>query len=320
VPAYPGTAKGRDQWILARRGPRNRLDPGRPFAFHVEQERSSSGTTVEVATLFLTNRECPFRCLMCDLWQNTLMETVAPGNIPDQIEHALARLPFARQIKLYNSGSFFDPRAIPLEDYLPIARQVSGFEQVIVESHPAFLGGNCLRFREMIGRPLEVAIGLETAHPEVLDRLNKRMTLERFARAAEFLRRNRIELRVFLLVNPPFMEPRRAIDWVRRSILFAFEQGASVVSLIPTRKGNGAIEALLQSGDFSPPRLPEIESAQNFGLGLGRGRVFADLWELEPFAECPGCFSQRKERMRQMNLKQTVLPPVQCHCGTAGLE
>ena len=31
-----------------------------------------TGGCVDVATLFLTNRECPFRCLMCDLWKNTL--------------------------------------------------------------------------------------------------------------------------------------------------------------------------------------------------------------------------------------------------------
>ncbi len=70
-----------------------------------------------VATVFLTNRECPFRCLMCDLWRNTLTETVPVGAIPAQIDHALLRLPPAKQLKLYNSGSFFDPHAIPPQDY-----------------------------------------------------------------------------------------------------------------------------------------------------------------------------------------------------------
>jgi archaeosine synthase beta-subunit len=84
-----------------------------PYAYLVEDERTAAGEIVPTATIFLTNRECPWRCLMCDLWRNTITETVPAGAIPQQIDYALERLPAARQIKLYNSGSFFDPRAIP---------------------------------------------------------------------------------------------------------------------------------------------------------------------------------------------------------------
>ncbi len=115
---YPERTNERDRWILAQRenvgrSARSELDPQRPYAFLTEDERSASGEIVPVATVFLTNRECPWRCLMCDLWRNTLTETVPLGAIPAQIDYALARLAPARQIKLYNSGSFFDHRAIP---------------------------------------------------------------------------------------------------------------------------------------------------------------------------------------------------------------
>ena len=63
-----------------------------------------------------------------------------------------------------------------------------GFERVIVECHPAFVSERCVAFRHLLGGRLEVAMGLETAHPEVLEKLNKRMTLEQFAAAASFLR------------------------------------------------------------------------------------------------------------------------------------
>ena len=39
----------------------------------------------------------------------------------------------------------------------------------------------------MINGRLEIAMGLETVHPEVLRRLNKRMTLDDFERATTFL-------------------------------------------------------------------------------------------------------------------------------------
>src|SRR5207247_3572102 len=128
---------------------------------------------------------------------------------------------------------------------------------------------------------LEVAMGLETAHPQVLEKLNKRMTLDQFRRAAEFLRKNELALRVFILVKPPFLDETEALLWAKRSIDFAFDCGATVVSLIPTRFGNGALEALARRGEFSPPKLATLEAAVDYGVGLKRGRVFADLWGLE---------------------------------------
>src|SRR6266567_3834890 len=218
VYAYPDHNKERDDWILARRESikrvrRNNLDAQRPYAFLVEDERSASGEIVRMATIFLTNRECPWRCLLCDLWINTLTEAVPEGAIPAQIDYALSRLGPARQIKLYNSGSFFDRQAIPVADYGAIAAQLHPFERVIVESHPALIGGDCLRFRDLLNGQLEIAMGLETVHPVIAPQLNKRMTLDQFASAATRLRQNDIALRVFILVKPPFMEEGEAFHW-----------------------------------------------------------------------------------------------------------
>jgi 3-methyladenine DNA glycosylase/8-oxoguanine DNA glycosylase len=159
---------------------------------------------------------------------------------------------------------------------------------------------------------LEVAMGLEIAHPEILEKLNKRMSLDQFRRAADFLRAHEIGLRVFVLVQPPFVDEAGAMHWARRSIDFAFECGATVVSLIPTRLGNGALEALVLRGEFSPPKISTLESALDFGIGLQRGRVFADLWDLERFSDCPACFEPRRARLHQMNLAQVVRSPVEC--------
>jgi archaeosine synthase beta-subunit len=320
--SYPETRAERDAWILARRADlntgRDALDPLRPYAFFVEEECSASGEVAPVATVFLTNRECPWRCLMCDLWKNTLAETVPPGAIPAQINYALERLAPARQVKLYNSGSFFDVRAIPAQDYAAIAGRIDAFERVIVESHPALIGENCFRFRDGLAGRLEVAMGLETVHPEILERLNKRMTMDQFAAAATRLREQDIDLRVFILVKPPFMREEEALYWAERSLDFAFECGATAASLIPTRAGNGAMEELAAAGDFSRPRLATLEAAAAYGLALHRGRVFADLWDMKPAAECVHCYPARIARQQAMNLRQSVLDPIACvHCGVA---
>jgi hypothetical protein len=155
---------------------------------------------------------------------------------------------------------------------------------------------------------LEVAMGLETVHPEVLEKLNKRMTLDQFRRAAEFLRENDIALRVFVLLKPPFLDEAEALHWAKRSMDFAFDCGATAVSLIPTRLGNGALDALAERGDFSPPNLATLETALDYGIGLKRCRVFADLWDLEKFSDCRECFERRRARLHEMNLRQIAQP------------
>jgi hypothetical protein len=160
-------------------------------------------------------------------------------------------------------------------------------------------------------------MGLETAHPEVLEKLNKRLTLEQFRRAADLLRRQGVDLRVFILVQPPFLPPADAVDWAVRSVDFAFHCGAAVAVLIPTRFGNGALEALAAAGHFTPPRLATLEAALDRSLAPTRGRVFADLWNLEAFSDCPACFPARRARLEHLNREQTRCPPVVClRCGT----
>lgn len=312
---YPERASERDQWIVAQRPPRTALDPRRPYAFLAEHERASSGEVVPVSTLFLTNRECPWRCVMCDLWKSTLTDTVPLGAIPEQIEFALQQLPPARHIKLYNSGSFFDVQAIPPEDYSGIAAVLKPFERVIVESHPALIGERCLHFRDLLSAQLEVAMGLETVHPIALERLNKRVTLEQFAAAAEHLREKAIDLRVFVLVHPPFVRSDEVLHWAQRSLDFAFDCNATAVTLIPTRAGNGAMEMLQEAGAFTPPDLRTLEKTVEYGVALGRGRVFADLWEIDRIVTCMDCRSARIARLEHINLTQSLPPILACeHC------
>ncbi len=300
------------KWILSRRGDKNRIEISRPYDCMVEKERRPDGRIEDTAIVFLSNKECSFKCLMCDLWKNTLDDSVPPGAIPGQIEWALSRLPAARHVKLYNSGSFFDEKAIPRSDYREIARLVDDFGTVIVESHPRLIGERCLEFKDLISGKLEVAIGLETAHPGVLARLNKQMTLEDFETAVDFLKRNGMSSRAFILLRPPFMTEQEGVHWAKRSIDFAFDCGVDSCTVIPVRAGNGAMEELMKRGDFEMPDLASLEEVLDYGISQGRGLVFADLWDLELFSSCKTCFSGRYERLEQMNLTQAVLPKINC--------
>jgi radical SAM enzyme (TIGR01210 family) len=310
--AYPRPGAERTSWIMARRGRRNDVSPDRPYAFFTERERTVSGQIADVATIFLTNRECPWKCAMCDLWRNTTLESVEPGAIPRQIEFALAQLPAASVIKLYNSGSFFDSRAIPKSDWPSIARLCSRFEHVVVECHPLLINDSVLEFASLLQGTFEVALGLETCHPAALESLNKRINLADYERAAKFLIGASIGLRTFLLIQPPFIPRDEQSSWLKRSMDYALDCGSSVVSLIPTRTGNGALETLEELGLFSEPSITDLEQALEYGINLQRQRIFGDTWDLQRFSKCPVCLRGRIDRIQEMNLTQRMAEPIHC--------
>jgi radical SAM enzyme (TIGR01210 family) len=303
-----------DRWILEQRPPKPPADPWKPHAYFVEPEHIAEGIIEDVATLFLTNRECPFRCLMCDLWKYTTDRRVPDGAISRQIELALGNLPPAKHAKLYNAGNFFDAQAIPPGDHERIASLVASFRSVVIECHPLLVGACCLAFRDRLRPALQVAMGLETVHPGVLARLNKRMTLDDFEQATRFLTANGISVRAFILLRPPFLDEDEGIEWAKRSLDFAFAIGVECCSIIPVRGGNGAMERLAERGDFAPPRLESLEEVLEYGLSLRQGRVFADLWDVDKFYPCKECGPLRSARLQAMNLTQLVPPSVRCDC------
>jgi radical SAM enzyme (TIGR01210 family) len=258
---------------------------------------------------------------MCDLWQYTTTADTPAGAVPSQIAAARAALRNepapVTAMKLYNAGSFFDPRAVPEDDFPAVAESVAGLDRVVVESHPALVGRGVDRFLKAldaaaIGRTppaLEVAIGLETAHPQALDLLNKRFTITDFARSADTLRARGVTLRVFLLIRPPFVAASEQDDWLLRSVDTAFDCGAAVVSLVPTRAGNGTVEALASRGLFAAPTLDTIEHSLRLALGHARGRglVFADLWDLDRFSPSGKCSPDVRSRLNDMNLRQRIV-------------
>ncbi|MEZ6125180.1 MAG: radical SAM protein [Planctomycetaceae bacterium] len=306
-----------DAAVLAARGAKNTVDPMQPWHVLIEPELTADGTLEDVGTIFLTNRECPIRCVMCDLWKNTTAEIVPAGAIPAQISFALPQLKTAKHLKLYNSGNFFDPQAIPPADLSRIADMVNGFRTVIVENHPRMCGDACVRFAGEYDGQLEVAMGLETSHEPTLRWLNKRMTLQDFSRACEFLMAHDIRVRTFVLLRPPDTSEadgiRRALD----SLRFAFDLGVSCCTVIPTRSGNGLMDQLQKFGRFSMPEVASLETVLEEAISWRRGRVFGDVWDMDLFPACSHCRATRLDRIHHMNLTQTLPPPVRCdRCST----
>lgn len=270
--------------ILGAREPKSPPDPERAIDWLWETERGVRAPERRVLTVFLAGAECPFACLFCDLWKQTLDGPTPPGALPRQLRVALSgagAIPPEAAIKLYNASNFFDARAVPPEDDEALARLCDPFVRVTVESHPRRLGARCVAFAGRLSGRLEVAMGLETVHPGVLPFLKDGMTLADYEKAARWLCARDIGVRTFVLVGLPRVPEAEWVGWAVRSATFAAGCGVDRVSLIPLRADSAALGRLSRAGELPPVRREHVEAA----LAESRAALdaFGTLVEVDPW-------------------------------------
>ena len=308
-----------DRRIRALRPSKPFVDPFSAHGAVIDVERRPDGDTERALTIFLAGAECPFTCIFCDLWKYTTDTPTPQGALPAQIERTLNTLeqPWPERVKLYNASNFFDRRAVPMSDVPAIATLAAPFAGITVESHVNTIGPETVAFASQLAGRLEVAVGLETIHPVAAKHLNKRLDLARFDAAARFLAEHGIDLRVFVLLGAPFVPAEESVAWTVRSVEYAVERGAAVVSIIPVRGGNGEMERLQALGEFTPPALSQLEDALDDALRFTGTVVTADLWDAEQLPACDRCRSERIERLRRINLSgrsEARLACAVCEC------
>jgi len=314
------SASAVDRRIRSLRPPKAGVGAHRPLSPRLEEERRPDGKIEEALTVFITGAECPFTCSFCDLWQWTIDGPTPPGSLTNQLESVLQALdgPVPDRLKIYNASNFFDQRAVPSEDLVGIARLAASFKAVTVESHANTVGASTLAFARQIPGRLEVAVGLETIHPVAAANLNKRLDLARFDSTARFLSENGVDLRVFVLLGAAYIPAEESVRWTVRTVEHAVERGASVVSIIPVRGGNGEMERLQGLGHFTPPTLSQLEESLDLSLQFTNTVVTADLWDVERLPACEHCRAERVERLRRTNVNGRAEPRISCGvCGAA---
>jgi len=337
------------------------------MGFVRENEPDGQGGVVATRTYFLVGSECRYSCSMCDLWKYTLKESVTPlGSLVaqfDDLEQQCAsirqmeyELPLVRGeewLKLYNAANFFDERNVASLERQWIAERCARYSRVIVENHAALFQSKSvqqetLRFRDRLKGELEVALGLETIDPCAMKVLNKSMRLEQFEAAIDFLRRESIHSRAFILLGPPGTAAQEQKDWALKTCLQATRWGVGRSCVIPTRKGNGWTDLQFANGEWVPPKAEDLEDVLDELLisstiesrstpltSVVRPVYTVDLWDWELLTgPCKrrasseqivdsssswgmSCRTVRKHRLEQMNLLQEIVPRVyrdECLC------
>jgi len=221
--------------------------------YFTEERRRITSLTVILRTV-----GCRWRsCTMCGYWQEATEVTQA--DILAQLDQALTNSPHeAFILKIFTSGSFLDDRELSSETRRKIAQIVHTREQIkklIVETRPEFVSPEKLEDLQAVEN-LELALGLETADDFIRSSyINKGFSFEDYTRAAEIAADCGASVKTYLLLKPPFVSEKRAIEDVITSAQRIATYSSTISLNLCTVQRHTLLEALWRRAYYRPPWL-----------------------------------------------------------------
>jgi radical SAM enzyme (TIGR01210 family) len=248
------------------------MRPDMPRFVSYDQLRRTDGTVMGRKKVILMSGGCSVpTCTMCPFTnENNYGHHRAPGALLAQVDAVLARTPGEpdySMLALYNDGSFFAPREIPVDVRLAIAERVAaaGVTHLVVESLPQFITGKALApFVQRLGPvTLEIGVGLQSSDDLVRETLvNTRITRPVFERALTAMREHGVVPKIYLMIKPPFLTDGEAITDVVQSVAYVRALGVDGVTLCPTRVSRNTVAwQLYENGQYQPPNLWTVVEA-----------------------------------------------------------
>ena len=202
----------------------------RPLACWPGKERYGDAV-MDCLTVIFRTAGCSWnRCLMCSYRHERLDFAASSLSPADRIRSQLAwvmeqyRIADYGMIKIFTSGSVLDPREIPPDVLMEIARAFRG-KIVIAETRPEFVVEETLSplLAELDdgsrANPLYCAIGLETTNDAIREKcIRKGFTFRDFTDACSRARKCGAGIKAYLLHKPLFLTEREAFDDTNASI------------------------------------------------------------------------------------------------------
>jgi radical SAM enzyme (TIGR01210 family) len=222
---------------------------------------------LDCLTIIFKSGGCSWsKCRMCSYRH----ERFAEQSCEALLSHLRAQLAFVlaennpadfRMIKIFTSGSFFDPAEVPPAFLTDIAAAFRG-KLVIAETRPEFIRDETIRpFIDQLDdgswkMPLYFAIGLETSSDAIREKcIVKGFTFADFKKAAGTAHAAGAGVKAYLLHKPLFLTEKEALDDMQQSIRDAAEH-ADIISMNPcTVQKKTELEFYWKRGAYRPPYL-----------------------------------------------------------------
>jgi archaeosine synthase beta-subunit len=283
--------------------------PISPISIWKEQDMIE-GRQVDAFVVILQTTGCwwsgKMGCLMCG-YNSASSPSIRPADIIAQLGAAKQKYAGEQMVKIYTSGSFLDRREVPLEVREAAFKTFDMAERILVESRAEFVTPEEL---EAMDKRSAVAIGLESANDEILKRcVRKGFTFADYQKAAEALNSFNIPLRTYLLLKPPFLTERAAVEDVVRSIALTHACSESI-SINPVNvQRDTVVEKLWRRGDYRPPWLWSLLEVLRQGKALTERRVFSSPsggGSTRGVHNCDSCDGKILEAVQRFSFTQDV--------------
>ena len=244
---------------------------------------------VRAFVLILRTRGCYWAdlkgCSMCGYAKDTLGRSATPAELGEQLDAALRVYRGEPYVKIYTSGSFLDDREVDAASRQHIVEGFAGHaRRLLFETLPEFAMVGALEpLRNAFSGEIEVALGLESTQPEVLLRyVNKNSPPTAYLAAADRIRAGGFRVKGYLLLKPPYLTEREAIEDVVTSVRLAAPH-FDALSVNPVHIQNGTVvEWLYHRGRYRPPWLWSLSEV------LRRGATFRGNSRLVTFPTAGG--------------------------------
>jgi len=244
----------------------------KPLASWQGQERYGN-ELLTCLTIIFKSAGCTWsKCRMCSYRHERYSVQLTPEHLLGHLRAQLAwvshqyKIEEYQMVKIFTSGSFFDPGEIPAVFLTDIAGMFTG-KLVIAETRPEFVNSEILSpFIELLddgswSTPLYCAIGLETSNDRIREKcINKGFNFSDFKKAASTAHRVGAGVKAYLLFKPLFLTEAEALDDMKTSIKDAAAH-AEMISMNPcTVQRNTELEYFWKRGAYRPPYLWSILS------------------------------------------------------------
>jgi len=284
-----------------------------------KEDDMADGQKVRAMVVILRTNGCCWvkhgGCTMCGYREASLMN-VTPDDLLKQLDQALSRYKDEPFVKIYTSGSFLDDNEVPLEVRQRFYEAFKGCKRLLFESRPEFITPETVA---AIPKNVTVALGLESSDPEVLrTSVHKGFTPEDIRRAGDLLKSQGLMVRTYLLLKPPFMTERMAIEDSVRSARFA-DAFSDEISVNPLNVQRATyVERLWKRGEFRSPWIWSLMEVFRQLSGTVSARLMSSPsggGAMRGVHNCGQCDQRALEAVEKFSYSQDVKDlDVTCSC------
>ena len=306
--------------------PRTR-DPSKPVRCWSEKD-ILNGNIVDAFVMIFRTQGCSWAfnsgCSMCGYFNDSMWEKVSNDDLLKQFNTMMERYTGQKFIKIFTSGSFLDENEIkPIVRNKILETLFDTADKVSVESRSEYVTDKNLSDVKKISKSkiFEIGIGLETADDFIREYcINKGFTFMDYKKAAEKMKKYDFNLKTYVLVKPPFITEKKAIqDSI--STINKIKNITDIVSLNPTNiQRNTLVDYLWYRKQYRPPWLWSlIEILKQSQKNAGDLRVKCDIaggGSIRGAHNCKKCDKTSLDAIADFSINQNtkVFNKLECEC------